>query len=49
MTRWGAVLYAMAAVVAGVGEPRPVALVVAGVATATATFDVARSRPRARR
>lgn len=38
---WTVVLFAMAGVVAVVGEPRPVALVVAGIAAATATFDAA--------
>lgn len=43
MTRWAAVLFVLALVVAVVGEPRPVALVAAVLAAATAVFDVARN------
>lgn len=44
VTGWGAVLYALAAVVAWLGEPKPIALIAAGAAAATATFDVCRHR-----
>lgn len=46
MTAWGAVLFVLAGVVAAVGEPRPVALIVAGCAAATALFDVIAERSR---
>lgn len=40
--RWPLLLLVLAAVVAWIGEPRPVALIAAGLAAATAVFDFCR-------
>ena len=40
--RVSGLLYVLAVVVAAIGEPRPVALIVAGAAAATETFAICR-------
>lgn len=43
--RWPMVLLALSAAVAAIGQPRPGALVVAGIGAATAVFDYCHTEP----